>query len=31
MNPSDYVKKYRQVHGKQYTVDKESINLTEWD
>jgi signal transduction histidine kinase/ligand-binding sensor domain-containing protein/DNA-binding response OmpR family regulator len=26
MNPSDYVKKYRQVHGKQYTVDKESIN-----
>ncbi|THU40177.1 response regulator [Niastella caeni] len=26
MNPSDYVKKYRQVHGKQYTVDKESLN-----
>jgi signal transduction histidine kinase/DNA-binding response OmpR family regulator len=26
MNPSDYVKKYRKVHGKQYTVDKESIN-----
>lgn len=26
MNPSDYVKKYRQVHGKQYTVDKESID-----
>ena len=26
MNPSDYVKKYRQIHGKQYTVDKESIN-----
>lgn len=25
MNPSDYVKKYRKVHGKQYTVDKESI------
>ena len=26
MNPSDYVKKYRQVHGKQYTVDRESID-----
>ena len=26
MNPSDYVKKYRKVHGKQYTVDKGSIN-----
>lgn len=26
MNPSEYVKKYRKVHGKQYTVDKESIN-----
>jgi signal transduction histidine kinase/ligand-binding sensor domain-containing protein/DNA-binding response OmpR family regulator len=26
MNPSDYVKKYRKVHGKQYTVDKESID-----
>lgn len=26
MNPSDYVRKYRKVHGKQYTVDKESIN-----
>jgi DNA-binding response OmpR family regulator/anti-sigma regulatory factor (Ser/Thr protein kinase) len=26
MNPSDYVKKYRKVHGKQYTIDKESID-----
>ncbi len=26
MNPSDYIKKYRKVHGKQYTVDKESID-----
>lgn len=26
MNPSDYIKKYRKVHGRQYTVDKESIN-----
>ena len=26
MNPSEYVKKYRKVHGKQYTVDKGSIN-----
>lgn len=25
MNPSDYVRKYRKVYGKQYTVDKESI------
>lgn len=25
MNPSDYVRKYRKVHGKQYTVDKECI------
>lgn len=25
MNPSDYVKKYRKVHGKKYTVDKECI------
>lgn len=27
MNPSDYIKKYRKVHGKQYTVDRDSINL----
>ncbi|OQP60515.1 hypothetical protein A3860_33155 [Niastella vici] len=26
MNPSDYVKKYRKVHGRQYTIDKESLN-----
>ena len=26
MNPSDYIKKYRNVHGKQYTLDKDSIN-----
>ncbi len=26
MNPSDYVKKYRQVHRKQFTVDKESLD-----
>lgn len=26
MNPSDYIKKYRKLHGKQYTVDQESIN-----
>ena len=26
MNPSDYVKKYRKVHGKQFTIDKESLN-----
>jgi DNA-binding response OmpR family regulator len=26
MNPSEYVKKYRKVYGKQYTVDKESID-----
>jgi signal transduction histidine kinase/ligand-binding sensor domain-containing protein/DNA-binding response OmpR family regulator len=26
MNPSDYIKKYRQVHGKQYTVDKGAID-----
>ena len=26
MNPSDYVKKYRKVHGKQYTIDRESLN-----
>lgn len=26
MNPSDYIKKYRKLHGKQFTVDKESIN-----
>jgi signal transduction histidine kinase/ligand-binding sensor domain-containing protein/DNA-binding response OmpR family regulator len=26
MNPSDYIKKYRKVHGKQYTVNKDSIN-----
>jgi signal transduction histidine kinase/DNA-binding response OmpR family regulator len=26
MNPSDYIKKYRKVHGKQYTVDKASID-----
>ena len=26
MNPSDYVKKYRKVHGKQYTIDKESLD-----
>jgi signal transduction histidine kinase/ligand-binding sensor domain-containing protein/DNA-binding response OmpR family regulator len=25
MNPSDYIKRYRNVHGKQYTVDKESM------
>jgi signal transduction histidine kinase/DNA-binding response OmpR family regulator len=26
MNPSDYVKRYRKVHGQQYTFDKESIH-----
>lgn len=26
MNPSDYIKKYRKLHGKQYTIDKEAIN-----
>ena len=26
MNPSDYVKKYRKIHGKQFTVDKESLD-----
>ncbi len=26
MNPSDYVKRYRKVHGQRYTFDKESIN-----
>lgn len=26
MNPSDYIKKYRRVHGKKYIVDKESID-----
>ncbi|MBE7171296.1 MAG: response regulator [Williamsia sp.] len=26
MNPSDYIRRYRKIHGKQYTVDKESIN-----
>jgi signal transduction histidine kinase/DNA-binding response OmpR family regulator/streptogramin lyase len=25
MNPSDYIKKYRNIHGRQYTVNKESI------
>jgi len=29
MNPSDYIKKYRKVHGKQYTIDRESINPTD--
>ena len=26
MNPSEYIRRYRKVHGKQYTVDKDSIN-----
>ncbi|HUP11817.1 MAG TPA: response regulator, partial [Niastella sp.] len=26
MNPSEYIRRYRKVHGKQYTVDKERIN-----
>jgi signal transduction histidine kinase/ligand-binding sensor domain-containing protein/DNA-binding response OmpR family regulator len=26
MNPSDYIRRYRKVHSKKYTVDKESIN-----
>ncbi|MEO6732703.1 MAG: response regulator, partial [Ferruginibacter sp.] len=26
MNPSDYIKKYRKAFGKQFTVDKDSIN-----
>jgi signal transduction histidine kinase/ligand-binding sensor domain-containing protein/DNA-binding response OmpR family regulator len=26
MNPSDYIKKYRKLHGRQYTVNKDSIN-----
>jgi signal transduction histidine kinase/ligand-binding sensor domain-containing protein/DNA-binding response OmpR family regulator len=26
MNPSDYIKKYRKLHGRQYTVDQEAIN-----
>lgn len=26
MNPSDYIKRYRKVHGKQYTVNKESLD-----
>lgn len=26
MNPSEYIKKFRKLHGKQYTVNKESIN-----
>jgi signal transduction histidine kinase/ligand-binding sensor domain-containing protein/DNA-binding response OmpR family regulator len=26
MNPSEYIRKYRNVHGKQFTVDRESIN-----
>ena len=26
MNPSDYIKKYRKAFGKQYTIDKDSIN-----
>ncbi|SHM50249.1 Signal transduction histidine kinase [Chitinophaga jiangningensis] len=26
MNPSAYIKKYRKVHGKQFTVDKEAID-----
>lgn len=26
MNPSDYIKRYRKLHGKQFTVDKDSIN-----
>jgi YesN/AraC family two-component response regulator len=29
MNPSEYIKRYRKVHGKQYTVDKERINPNE--
>jgi signal transduction histidine kinase/DNA-binding response OmpR family regulator len=26
MNPSEYIKKYRKVHGKQYMVDRDSID-----
>ncbi|MEO6547188.1 MAG: response regulator, partial [Ferruginibacter sp.] len=26
MNPSDFIKKYRTIHGKQYTIDKETLN-----
>jgi signal transduction histidine kinase/DNA-binding response OmpR family regulator len=26
MNPSDYIKKYRKLHGKQFTVNKKSIH-----
>ncbi|OQP57749.1 hypothetical protein A3860_08975 [Niastella vici] len=26
MNPSEYIRRYRNVHGKQFTVDKDSIN-----
>jgi signal transduction histidine kinase/ligand-binding sensor domain-containing protein/DNA-binding response OmpR family regulator len=29
MNPSEYIRRYRKVHGKQYTVDKERINPKE--
>jgi AraC-like DNA-binding protein len=27
MNPSEYIKRYRKVHGKQYTVNKDSIKI----
>ncbi|THU39368.1 response regulator [Niastella caeni] len=26
MNPSEYIRRYRKVHGKKYTIDKDSIN-----
>jgi DNA-binding response OmpR family regulator/anti-sigma regulatory factor (Ser/Thr protein kinase) len=26
LNPSEYIKKFRKIYGKQYTIDKDSIN-----